>query len=224
MPDGAKIINTLKSANYISGRKIFLLDSIDTETCAELIGNISNMVDELHWRPEAIGINLGPIPNPYSLPKNAPQVIDICIDSPGGQLSVNKSIMSLLNLARAKDTIIRTFITGNASSCASLIAVQGTPGFRIMYEQSYNLIHYGRCVYSVTNPIEIDKAAKYEKEMRDSFFAPYLQYTNITKRELLKYQLTEYSQISAYDCPDKKMCEWILTSQGTFINRKTKQR
>lgn len=170
MPDGAKIINTLKSANYISSRKIFLLDSIDTETCAELIGNISNMVDELHWRPEAIGINLGPIPNPYSLPKNAPQVIDICIDSPGGQLSVNKSIMSLLNLARAKDAIIRTFITGNASSCASLIAVQGTPGFRIMYEQSYNLIHYGRSVYSVTKPIEIDKAAKYEKEMRDSFF------------------------------------------------------
>lgn len=72
MPDGAKIINTSKSANYISGRKIFLLDSIDTETCAELIGNISNMVDELHWRPESIGINLGPIPNPYSLPKNAP--------------------------------------------------------------------------------------------------------------------------------------------------------
>ena len=49
MSDASKIINRSESNNYISGRKIFLLDELTTTSCAELIGNISNMVDELRW-------------------------------------------------------------------------------------------------------------------------------------------------------------------------------
>lgn len=181
------------------------------------------MVDGLVWRPEYT-LQMDEIKNPYMLPAKAPQIIDVYIDSQGGTLTVAKSIMSLLNIARAKGAIIRTTIIGHAASCASVIAVQGTQGFRIMYEQSYNLVHYGHSVYSVNKPVEIDKAAKYEKEMRANFFAPYLKYTNMTKAELLKLQRTEFSHISAKECLQKNMCDWILTSDGMFINRNSKQR
>mgnify|MGYP001776434636 CR=1 FL=1 len=224
MSDAAKIINDSKSANYIAGRTIFILDHIDTESCAELIGNISNMVNDLPWGHTYASINSDTIVNPYNLPKNTPPVIDINIDSTGGSLPVAKSIMALLNIARTKGAIIRTFVMGDASSCASLIAIQGTPGFRIMYEQAYNLIHYGRSTYSVNKPTEIDKAAKFEKEMRANFYEPYLKYTNLTKSELLKYQRAEYSQLSADVCMKKNMCDWILTNDGLFIKRNEKQR
>ncbi len=223
MSDASKIINRSESNNYISGRKIFLLDELTTTSCAELIGNISNMVDELRWTTIDTE-HISQITNPYILPQKHDQVIDIYINSGGGWLNTTKSIMTLLNIARAKGTIIRTTVMGTAASCASLIAIQGTPGFRIMYDQAYNLIHYGRSTYSVDKIDEIGRVAKYEREMRDSFNAPYLQYTNLTKHDLSKYQRTEFGNIPACECLKKNICDWILTADGRFISRDQHQR
>lgn len=223
MSDASKIINRSESNNYISGRKIFLLDELTTTSCAELIGNISNMVDELRWTTIDTE-HISQITNPYILPQKHDQVIDIYINSGGGWLNTTKSIMTLLNIARAKGTIIRTTVMGTAASCASLIAIQGTPGFRIMYDQAYNLIHYGRSTYSVDKIDEIGRVAKYEREMRDSFNAPYLQYTNLTKHDLSKYQRTEFGNIPARECLEKNICDWILTADGRFISHDQHQR
>lgn len=221
-----EILNSTGQKNYISGNKVFILGQIDNTSCNELIGNLSNLVDSLDWVP-LYELNLAKLQSPYLFfpdPSDCP-VIDIYLDSPGGSMSTTKSIMTLLNLARNKGAIIRTMVMGTAASCASIIAVQGTPGFRTMYEQSYNLIHYGYSVYDVDKPTEIDKAAKYEKEMRKNFFAPYLQYTSLTQNELDELQKTEYSMLSARECLRHGMCDWILMPDGKFVKRRiTKQK
>ncbi len=215
-----KIINASGNCNYISGNKVFILDKISTETCAELIGNLSNMVDDLPWAP---GVQIpamgGGIKNPYILPDNAPSVVDVYINSTGGELDTYRSIMTLLNLARSKGAIIRTTVMGAACSCASLIAIQGTPNFRIMYEESYNMIHYGRSSLRIDKINEIDNAQVYETTNRSKFIEPYLKYTGLTKQELTQLQKTEYGHKFVDECLQKKLCDWILTRDGKFIHK-----
>lgn len=213
------IINHSGRPNYVSGNKVFLLSDIDTTSVNELIGNLSNMVDNLPWCK--VYSSHTKITNPYKFNRSELKnpIIDVYINSGGGKLSEAKSIMTLLNLARAKGAIIRTTVMGRASSSASLIAIQGTPNFRIMYEQAYNMIHYGKSTLQIDRIMEVEKAAQYEKEMRESFKSPYLQYTDLTPAELTELQRTEYGYINAKECLNKKMCDWILTTDGHFITR-----
>lgn len=218
------IINNSKSCNYVSGNKVFILGEINEATTSELIGNLSNMVDELRFEP-IYAIKNNTIKNPYVLPDPSIQVVDVYINSGGGLLSQAKSIMALLNLARAKGAIIRTTVMGYAGSSASLIAIQGTPNFRIMYEQSHNMVHYGNSKLLIDRGgDEMEKASQFEKTLRQTFNAPYMKYTNIKQNELSKLQKTEFGHMFARECLAKNMCDWILTTDGKFISRDQKQR
>jgi len=218
---GTEIINNSGKNNYVSGNKVFILDNILKETCAELIGNLSNMVDRLPWdAPYDTSLGVGAtIKNPYNLPNTAPAVVDVYINSSGGDVDATKSILGLLNIARAKGAIIRTTVLGRAASCASHIAVQGAPNFRIMYAQSYHMIHYGKTSLSFDKLGEIDKANKYEKTHTQILFEPYLKYTDLTRKELNDLQKTEFGHKFADECLKKKLCDWILTIDGKFIHR-----
>lgn len=220
--DNKKILNDSKQCNYISGNKIFILDGINQATTAELIGNLSNLVDSLPFKPIQ---QITPAPNnPYQIIENDYNIIDVYINSNGGSLSQTKSIMALLNMARAKGAVIRTTVLGTAASAASLIAIQGTKNFRIMYEQSYNLVHYGHSHYDIDRADEMEKAAVKEKNERALFNAPYLKYTDLTQNDLKKLQKTEFGHMDATQCLAKGLCDWILTTDGIFINKNTKQR
>lgn len=214
----SEILNRSGQSNYIAGNKVFILDGINDKTTAELIGNLSVLVDSLDWNP-IFDSATAQVINPYSFSAENHPIIDVYINSGGGNLSQTKSIMTLLNLARAKGAIIRTTNMGIAASCASLIAVQGTPKFRIMYEQAYNMIHYGKSTFSVDKVDEIERARKLENEKRANFNAPYLKYTNLTDKELKQFQKTEYGHMNAQKCLQKNICDWILTTDGKFITR-----
>ncbi len=215
-----EIKNNSRSLNYVAGDKVFILGTIDRESTAELIGNLSNMVDNLSWSSE-YNPSQKHITHPYNIDIEYIHnpIIDVYINSDGGKLQSTKSIMALLNLARAKGAIIRTTVTGYACSCASLIAVQGTPGFRVMYEQAFNLIHYGTSRLFVDRAGAAEEAAAQEKIERDTFNAPYLKCTNLTARELKKLQQTEHGAMFANECLKKNICDWILTTDGKFIQR-----
>ncbi len=212
-----KIINESKSKNYITGNKIFLLDLINSNTCSELLGHLSNLVDSLEWRNQS-GIDYSTFTNPYDISDKKHQIIDIYIDSPGGKIYTMTSLMHLLNIARAKGTIIRTNVFGTAASCASLIAIQGTPEFRIMYEHGYHLVHYGSSTFSIDKEGEIERAAKYENEMRNNINSAYTKCTKLTEEQLKELTHIELGYINAQECLNKKMCDWILTDNGKFIH------
>lgn len=213
-----EIINRSGQTNYIAGNKVFILDEINKTSTAELIGNLSTIVDGLKWNP-VFDFATALVENPYSFHIDEHPIIDVYINSPGGQLNQTKAIMTLLNLARARGAIIRTTNMGRASSCASLIAIQGTPKFRIMYDQAYNMIHYGQSTYTVDKADEIDRANKFEKDKHKNFNEPYLKYTKLTEAELKKLYKTEYGYLNAQKCLEKNICDWILTTNGRFITR-----
>lgn len=215
-----KYDNNTKSPNFADSNKIFMLGGFNEKDTFELIGNISDMVDKLPWsqvydptqRKEEIT-------NPYKL-QTTHKVIDVYINSRGGQLDTMNSISGLLNLARAKGAIIRTTVIGGASSCGSLLAVQGTPNFRIMHEMSYHYIHYGQSWYAPARDGEIDNAIAVEKNVRNKMKELYLENTKISKGKLDKMMQTEYNQFDAFECLDMGLCDWVLTNKGKFVNSK----
>ena len=206
------------NANYVRKNAIFLYDTINTDTCAELIGDLAEMVNNIKNQPNKSETTT--LKSPYDINKpTATTVVDVFINSPGGNCATMDSIMSFLNIARSKGAIIRTTVTGRAASCASMIAIQGTHGFRIMYQTSYNLVHYGNTSLSVSASGEVERAAKNENQLRKNQINTYLQFTDMTEKEVKKCMETEHHVFSAQQCLEKNMCDWILTNEGKFITR-----
>lgn len=206
--------------NYVRGNAIFLYDSLQRENTAEMIGDLAHMVNKM---PFASNYDYNtPIESPYYLNTNTP-VIDVFINSPGGKIYIMNTIMTFLNIARNKGAIIRTTVTGFAASCASMIAIQGTAGFRIMYDKAYNGIHYGNSDISVRANGEIDLAANNEKKCRQIQKDIYKKFTNMTDTEINACMKVEHHVYSAKECLEKNICDWVLTDAGRFIQR-NKQR
>ena len=203
-------------ANYVRGNAVFLYDSLYRDSTAEMIGDLARMVNEI--RPVTEFDNKSTIKSPYYIGNDTP-VIDVFINSPGGGIHTMNSIMTFLNIARSKGAIIRTTITGHTASCASMIAIQGTAGFRIMYNASYNIIHYGNSDISVSANGEIDLAAKNEKRYRQSQKEIYKKFTDMTGKEIDECMKTEHHVYSAQECLEKNMCDWVLTDTSIFISR-----
>lgn len=208
-------------ANYVKGNSIFLYDSLTRDTTAEIFGDIANMVNKIpqSQKPDSNVV----IESPYDI-NNSNAVIDIYINSSGGGVHTMNSILTFLNIARNRGAIIRTTVTGYAASCASIIAILGTPGYRIMYNSSYQVVHYGNSNIEVSANGEIDLAAKNEKRIRQDMINKYKTFTNLSSKEIHECMKTEHHAFSAQDCLDKHMCDWILTDIGTFIRRSDKQK
>jgi len=224
-----EILNKSGQMNYVSGNKIFLLDDFKSQTTAELLGNMSNMIDALPWSPVFTETPLfaesAKLKNPYNLPTEYPPVVDIYINSPGGINNILTSVTSLLNLARAKGAIIRTNVIGMAGSCASILAVQGTPNFRIMYDVSYHMIHFGQSHMTAARNNEIETAARNAKRTREKIRQIYLDNTRITPNALKKYYEVEGSgTMTAQECLKHGVCDWIVSPQGIFIKSKNMSR
>jgi ATP-dependent protease ClpP protease subunit len=156
---------------------------------------------------------------PYEeIPKHIP-VLNVYINCSGGDALQLKSILSMFHMASARGVIIRTYNIGRASSSASMIAISGTHGYRIMDEYAFNLIHYGTSKSTIERENEVEFALKdletYHAQTRDI----YLSNTKLTNKELTKYYNFEGSgQLFAKECLQKGLCDWIATKDGRFIN------
>lgn len=213
----SKIINNSKSGNYVSDNSIFILDGFFPDTSNELIGNLANMVMDLPSYP--VYQISGKIESPYEpFDKNRP-VIDVFINSSGGSGHILDSIVSLLGIAKSRGAIIRTTVLAKASSCGSLLAITGTPGYRIMYSHAYHFVHFGQHTVSATKEDEIQMAAKHIKETSENKQNMYLQHTDLTAKELKKIQSNEQGYMNAQTCMTKGLCDWIITDFGNIIGR-----
>jgi ATP-dependent protease ClpP protease subunit len=178
--NGPYIMNRSDELNFASSDyKIFIMDKFKQEKCAELIANLYSMIDsatahpmlDTHYQTKS----------PYELPKNNPIALDVYLNSGGGDFDVLSQLSSLFGLAKSKGIIIRTYVPAYAGSCASMLAIQGTPGYRIMGENAQHLVHYGRTVNEVNLETEVDKAYQDMKNHANATQKLYLQYTTISE-------------------------------------------
>ena len=157
--------------------------------------------------------------SPYEeIPEHIP-VLNVYINSSGGSSSLMKSILSMFYIASFKGTIIRTYNIGRANSCASMIAVSGTHGYRYMAEDAKNVVHYGYSKNGIQHPNELEFVLKDFKKEINSTRKIYLNNSKLTKEDLEKYYNIEGSgNLSALECLFKGLCDWVITDDGRFVN------
>lgn len=216
--------------NYVLGNKIFILTTLEDATTNDALGEISDMIDKLPWKPVFTQTplwrkSLQKLESPYNLTSEYPPVIDIYINSLGGDCDILLSISSLLTLARSKGAIIRTSVIGTAGSCASMLAVQGTPNFRIMYDNTYHFLHFGTTNMIVERNQEIRYVAHNTTQHHKKLNDIYLRNTKLNQKDLNKYYAIEGSgSLYANECLRKGICDWVVSPDGTFIKCKDFQR
>ena len=212
---GPYIMNRSEELNFASADfKIYIMDRFKQEKCAELIANLQSMIDSSPSHP--IYTTTDTIKSPYELPKTNPVALDVYISSTGGDFDVLNQLSFLFAMAKNKGIIVRTSVPAYAGSCASMLAIQGTPGFRIMGENAQHFVHFGRTVNEVNLETEIDKAYQDMHNHANSTKKLYLRYTNISESELKELRSDQYGYVSAKKCLHLGFCDWILQNNGVL--------
>jgi ATP-dependent protease ClpP protease subunit len=213
----SNILNNTKSGNFVSTNKVFILDQFASNTTNELIGNLSDMVMDLQPCPQyKLSAELQ---SPYDIDQSKTPVIDVFINSSGGHLHILNSIATLLSIAKSRGAIIRTTVLGRASSCGSLLAILGTPGFRIMYSHAYHFIHFGSHSFTVNLESEIDNIVNHINSSAANTNDLYLKHTKLKKEELQKLQSNDTGYMNADKCLQYGLCDWIINEQGNILGR-----
>lgn len=213
-----QIINPNKSPNYISDdNSIYILGDFEHKTMSELIGHISTMIRQLPTEP--IYKANQKIVSPYDAFAVSNPIIDIFIDSNGGDTNMLNDISTLLNIAKMRGAIIRTTVLSRAYSCGSLLAIQGTPGFRIMSHCAQHMIHFG----SFGVQADSEKMAKHilENALRKKEITHdrYKTYTKMSPKDIKRLTTSEGEYWDAQKCLNNGLCDWIIGENGKLIGR-----
>lgn len=217
----SKIINDSHSDNYIVGSQVYILGDFSNKEMNELIGNLGDYILSLPAHP--IYKASTNITTPYEIKKIKNPIIDFFIDSCGGAENALQNISALLNIAKSRGAIIRTTVLSRAYSAGSLLAIQGTPGFRIMAHDARHMIHYGSTGLTAKNPDDISIMAKQIAAQKEVIMGKYQTYTKIPQSKLNTLMHCESGFLNAPECLKMKICDWILQDSGNIINLKALQ-
>lgn len=152
--------------------------------------------------------------SPYDITDR--QAFDLYINGYGRDLTAFSSFAALLALMRARGAIIRTNIIGTARDAAGLLAILGTPGFRIMYESATLVPYTSACQRNLgfVAPSSI-RPTNSEIEYIRSI---YKKNTKLSNDEIT--DMMQNSQpITATQCLKRGLCDWILQNNGKMRGR-----
>lgn len=175
--------------NYMYGEKVFILDEINSENCAYLIGDLTTFV-----------LN----------EQNRHKKLMFIINSPGGDISVMVTILGLMNMARLNEIEVYTFVLGSAGSAASVIAAQGDQ--RFINSLSKHFIHFGY-IFDVTQKhSEIEKVYNQNMEHAENMMNLYLEACDgkLKREKLLEIQADERGYLNAEQCLQYGLCDIII--------------
>lgn len=211
-------VNESRQLNYVSlNGSIYILGDFDRKSMNELIGHISNMIQELPITPKYAA--KGTITSPYDTTGIKNPIIDIYIDSNGGDTNMLRDISTLLNIAKSRGAIIRTTVLSRAYSCGSMLAIQGTPGFRIMSTDATHLIHFGSINMLAQSEQMLDHLAAHNKEIKKQTHSKYATYTKLPKKEIQRLTTTEGEFLNAQKCLEYGLCDWLIGENGVLTGR-----
>ena len=178
--------------NYMYGDNVFILDEITSANCAFLIGDITQYLSEKEHHDK---------------------ILNVFINSPGGEVNVMMNILGLLNLARLNNITIKTYVLGCASSAASIIAVQGD--YRFMTDISRHFIHFGSICDITTKHSEIDKIYRQNKEYAENMQDLYIKSCKgkLSREMLLSLQNDERGYLNAKQCLKYGLCDVIIEDE-----------
>ena len=207
--------NELK--NYMTDNNLYIITGTYMDVCNEAITNLSQWVDAKPYTDVKENVIFKPL---ETIPEHI-NVLNVYLASDGGATNVCRTFITLFNMAKAKNIIIKTHNLSFANSSASMLAISGTPGYRYMAHNAMNAIHYGKSTTTINHMDEIQYARQSLDTHLINMKKIYLESTQLTEDELTRYLSTEYSgELNAAQCLEKGLCDWVITPHGWTNNVK----
>lgn len=211
------LINASRSPCYMIGdRTLHIYGDFNQTNMTELIGRLSYNIHNTIPVAPVYDISTK-IDSPYNIDNSQHPIIDIFIDSNGGDTRMLQNLTTLLNIAKMRGAIVRTTVLSRAYSCGSMLAIQGTPGFRIMPEYGTHMIHFGSSSVSGSSETELEKRLKNSKLLKAYNQKLYSTYTKMTEQEIEQLCSTEGDYLDAKRCKRLGLCDWIVDLNSKLI-------
>lgn len=110
--------------------------------------------------------------------------IDMYVNSYGGETHLAFHLVSMMELAKAKNIIVRTIVTDTAMSSGSIVSVAGSEGHRYVAKDASLLVHYGYIpVAEVTTPLQAQRNRVYHETHFNHILRHYERYCDIPELE-----------------------------------------
>jgi len=152
--------------SFNEGNKFYILGEFTDELQETIIVPLVKQIEELKTKKDAELI--------------------IYISSVGGSTWIARTIVSLLELAKSKDIIVKTIVTSHAFSSGSMVSIVGTKGYRFIDTYAEIMIHYGTYQgYSDKTPLQIERNSEYRKRHFDNILKHYKKYSKVPDLEKL---------------------------------------
>lgn len=155
--------------------KVFINDVIEYENCAHLIADMTLIMD---------------------IPGN--QFLELFINSPGGDWYTGISIINMMEIAKEKGLTVNTYVTGEAASMASIIALYGDN--RFIHKNARHMIHFGAYYNEIHKETEIKKSLKDMQEFHDICIDIYSKKTKMKKSFIEKVMEDEFGFMNSEEC------------------------
>lgn len=124
--------------------------------------------------------------------------VNVIVNSPGGSVDVLKAYLDAFEYAKKNDVIVGTFVTGEAASAGSILAINGTKGYRVIGRYGSHYIHWGQARVGSQSPGEAVRAFELTMEHYEFVFSQYKTHCKIPK--LKKSLADEHFTLSAEEC------------------------
>lgn len=144
--------------NWAEGNNFYIFDVIDDEFPSQIIVPFIEAVKKQNNKVDK-------------------EIMNIYITSPGGYVKYGFDLIAHIERAKAKGIQVNTYVTSEACSCGSLIAVTGSK--RYIGERAYHLLHFMRGGDYAHNPIMAQRNAENHKFWQAKLVEIYKKYTKV---------------------------------------------
>lgn len=172
---------------YVNGTTYFINGDFNDEMRQAVIWNLEKHIKNLKNKKNAI--------------------LTFYISSYGGDGYLVQDMISLFEIAKANDIIVRTIVTSHAYSAASMLAIAGTKGERYISEYAEHLAHYGDFDgYRKSTPLQLDRNHEHHKRWVENIIKQYNKYCSIPS---LRTKLKD----DAFYIPAELCLKWQLADK-----------
>lgn len=177
----------LSNNAFADAHRFYILGVFNTDMNKDIILPLTRKIDELTKTKDAI--------------------IELHINSPGGNGYVLWHIIELVELAKSRGITVRTIVPAYAYSAGSMLAITGTLGERYIGHAAEHCVHYGTVSgWYETTPLQVDRNAAWKKRWFAQLLAHYKKYSEIP-------DVADHIKDDSFFIPAKDCIKWGLADK-----------
>ena len=135
-------------------------------------------------------------------------IFKIGINSSGGNVNELYNLLALIDIAKQKNIKIKTVVTSDAFSCASLLAIHGDE--RLIYKFGTHLLHLGCVSTSVCTFTQLKRNEKFIKEHFENIVKMYVENTKIPEEKVRELLIDDTCFLNANECKEMGLVDKII--------------